>query len=128
MNVFNLITQYDEKKDETSCILSMIYTRNNINIPKNYVPDLNNENNYIELYQKNLINNYPSLFIFLIEQRGSMSGKPINIVRESLLFFMQSLPKNSYYQLIGFGSKMNNISSEEPLEYTADNVKKPLKK
>ena len=92
------------------------------------MPDLNNENNYIELYQKNLINNYPSLFIFLIEQRGSMSGKPINIVRESLLFFMQSLPKNSYYQLIGFGSKMNNISSEDPLEYTADNVKKPLKK
>ena len=128
MNDYNLITQYDPKKDETSCILSMIYNRNDINIPKNDLPDLDEKKNYIELYQKNLINSYPSLFIFLIDQSGSMSGKPINIVKESLLFFLQSLPKNSYYQLIGFGSSMKYISSEEPLEYTVENVKKQLKK
>ena len=128
MNDYNLITQYDPKKDETSCILSMIYNRNDINIPKGDLPDLDNKKKYIELYQKNLINSYPSLFIFLIDQSGSMSGKPINIVKESLLFFLQSLPKNSYYQLIGFGSSMKYISSEEPLEYTVENVKKTIEK
>ena len=128
MNDYNLITQYDPKKDETSCILSMIYNRNDINMPKTDLPDLDNKKNYIELYQKNLINSYPSLFIFLIDQSGSMSGKPINIVKESLLFFLQSLPKNSYYQLIGFGSSMKYISSEEPLEYTVENVKKTIEK
>ena len=128
MNDYNLITQYDPKKDETSCILSMIYNRNDINIPKGDLPDLDNEKKYIEIYQKNLINSYPSLFIFLIDQSGSMSGKPINIVKESLLFFLQSLPKNSYYQLIGFGSSMKYISSEEPLEYTVENVKKTIEK
>ena len=106
----------------------MIYNRNDINIPKGDLPDLDNEKKYIELYQKNLINSYPSLFIFLIDQSGSMSGKPINIVKESLLFFLQSLPKNSYYQLIGFGSSMKYISSEEPLEYTVENVKKTIEK
>ena len=128
MNDYNLITQYDPKKDETSCILSMIYNRNDINIPKGDLPDLDNEKKYIEIYQKNLINSYPSLFIFLIDQSGSMSGKPINIVKESLLFFLQSLPKNSYYQLIGFGSKMKYISSEIPLEYTAENIEETIKK
>ena len=128
MNDYNLITQYDPKKDETSCILSMIYNRNDINIPKNDLPDLDEKKNYIELYQKNLINSYPSLFIFLIDQSGSMTGKPIDIVKESLLFFLQSLPKNSYYQLIGFGSTMKYISSEEPLEYTVENVEQTIKK
>ena len=128
MNDYNLITQYDPKKDETSCILSMIYNRNDINMPKTGSPDLDNKKNYIELYQKNLINSYPSIFIFLIDQSGSMSGKPINIVKESLIFFLQSLPKNSYYQLIGFGSKMKYISSEIPLEYTAENIEETIKK
>jgi len=128
MNDYNLITQYDPKKDETSCIMSMIYNRNDINIPKNEKPDLDEKNNYIDLYQKNLINSYPSLFIFLIDQSGSMSGKPINIVKETLLFFLQSLPKNSYYQLIGFGSNFKYISSKEPLEYTVENVQKTIEK
>jgi hypothetical protein len=46
MNDYNLITQYDPKKDETSCIMSMIYNRNDINIPKNEKPDLDEKNNY----------------------------------------------------------------------------------
>ena len=128
MNIFNLITQYDPIKDETSCILSMLYNRDDINIPKNKKPDLDNKNNYIDIFQKNLINSYPSLFIFLIDQSGSMDGEPINIVKETLLFFLQSLPKNSYYQLIGFGSTMVYISSEEPSEYTVENVTKTIKK
>jgi len=126
MNNFNLITQYDPKKDETSCIMSMIYNRKDINMPKDDKPDINEENNYIDLYQKNLINSYPSLFIFLIDQSGSMDGKPIKLVIETLLFFLQSLPKNSFYQLIGFGSSINYIYSKEPVEYTVDNVNKTI--
>ena len=128
MNNFNLITQYDPSKDETSCIMSMIYNRNDIAIGKDDKPDMNDKNNYIELYQKNLINNYPSLFIFLIDQSGSMGGKPIKLVKETLLFFLQSLPKNSFYQLIGFGSSINYIYSQEPVEYTVDNVNRTISK
>ena len=126
MNNFNLITQYDPNKDETSCIMSMTYNRKDIDIAKADKPDMNDKNNYIDLYQKNLINNYPSLFIFLIDQSGSMSGKPIALVKETLLFFLQSLPKNSFYQLIGFGSSVNYIYSEEPVEYTVDNVNETI--
>ena len=104
----------------------MTYNREDIDIAKADKPDMNDKNNYIDLYQKNLINNYPSLFIFLIDQSGSMSGKPIALVKETLLFFLQSLPKNSFYQLIGFGSSVNYIYSEEPVEYTVDNVNETI--
>ena len=127
MNDLNFISQYDSIKKETSCILSMLYCKENIKIPSSEYPDINKRLNYIETYQKNIINNDPSLFIFIIDQSGSMSGRPIELVKETLIFFMQSLPKNSYFQLIGFGSNVEFIN-ENPVEYTEDNVKKTIKK
>ena len=50
-----------------------------------------------------------------------MSGQPIKLVYESLLFFLQSLPKKSYFQLIGFGSDFKKIN-KTPQEYTKENV------
>ena len=100
MNEFNLITQYDPKNDETSCIIKMTYkTKKGTN---------------------------PALFIFLIDQSGSMSGKRLNIAIEALILFLKSLPKNSYYQLIGFSTEFNYIYSKDPCEYTAENVEKTI--
>ena len=124
MNNMNLITQYDPAKDETSCIFNMVYNTSNINIPLLDKPDINDKENYIELYQKDIINSNPSLFIFLIDQSGSMCGLPMDLVKESLIFFLQSLPKNSYYQLIGFGSSFQYITPEEPSKYTIEEVTK----
>ena len=126
MNNLNLISQYDPNKNETSCILSMLYNKEDIKIPIEEKPDTDNNNNYKDLYQKNIINNAPSLFIFLIDQSGSMEGKPIKLVSDTLIFFLQSLPKGSYYQLIGFGSSINYIVSKDPVEYTPDNVKSTI--
>ena len=127
MNDLNFISQYDPIKKETSCILSMLYCKEDIKIPSREMPDINKKLNYIDIYQKNMINNDPSLFIFIIDQSGSMSGKPIELVKEALIFFMQSLPRNSYFQLIGFGSSVKFIN-ENPVEYTEDNVKNTIKK
>ena len=125
MNKFNLITQYDKNKDETSCILSMVYNQKDIIIPINKIPDLDSKNNYINLYQKNIINNNPSLFIFLIDQSGSMSHQK-QMVKESLILFLQSLPKGSYYHIIEFGTIFRYIYSEFPVEYTRENVNKTI--
>ena len=99
MNELNLITQYDPKNDETSCIINMTYNKKGIN---------------------------PSLFIFLIDQSGSMSGKRLDIAIEALILFLKSLPKNSYYQLIGFSTGFNYIYSKDPCEYTTENVTKTI--
>ena len=93
MNNLNLISQYDPNKNETSCILSMLYNKEDIKIPIEEKPDTDNNNNYKDLYQKNIINNAPSLFIFLIDQSGSMEGKPIKLVSDTLIFFFNLYQK-----------------------------------
>ena len=105
MNEPYLIKEYNSEKDETNYLMGMIYNPKKFLIPE--TPDLNENEDYFLKYNANEINDYPSLFIFLIDQSGSMSGEPIKLVSESLLFFIQSLPKNSYFQLIGFGSSIN---------------------
>ncbi len=119
MNEKKLIKQYNPELDETSFLLSMIY--NPIKIPITEETDFDENKNYFNEYESNQINDNPSLFIFLIDQSGSMSGQPIKLVYESLLFFLQSLPKNSYFQLIGFGTDFKKIN-ETPQEYTKENV------
>ena len=50
-----------------------------------------------------------------------MSGKPIELVKKALLLFIQSLPEQSYFQLIGFGSDFKKYN-EEPVIYNKENV------
>ena len=99
-----LIRQYNKRLDETNYIL------------KYYC---NNENN------KNVYNNYPCLFIILIDQSGSMSDT-IKSVSKSLSNLIQSFPENSYYQLIGFGSNYEKYNQIPELN-TKSNIDKSLK-
>ena len=88
-----------------------------------------NENNYIINYinkQKNCDETNPALFIFLIDQSYSMSGDSIHIVSKALELFLQSLPVDSYYQIIGFGSNFIKYD-ETPKEYTKTNIENSLK-
>jgi organic radical activating enzyme len=59
--------------------------------------------------------------------RGSRNQNvyPIKIVSKALELFLQSLPANSYYQLIGFGSNFKKYD-ENPKEYTKENIQKSL--
>ena len=68
----------------------------------------------------------PNLFIFLIDQSGSMWGEKINISKKALELFLQSLPAKSYYQLIGFGTDFVKYD-KTPKEYTQENIEESLK-
>ena len=94
-----------------------------------------NEINYIiqykfntkELNKGNNINILnPSLFIFLIDQSGSMSGHPMDVASKAMILFLQSLPAGSYYQIIGFGSNYEKYD-KEPKKYTQKNIKESIK-
>jgi len=73
----------------------------------------------------NILKINPALFIFLLDQSGSMSGESIKIASKGLKLFLQSLPEKSYYQIIGFGSEYKAYD-ETPKEYTQENIKKSL--
>ena len=91
------------------------------------------EDNYIIQYKykdiksddNNLVTS-PCLFIFLLDQSGSMYGDKIKISKKALELFLQSLPTKSYYQLIGFGSKFVKYD-ETPKEYNQENINQSMK-
>ena len=103
-----LYKQYDPINNETSFLLSYFKIKEN------------QDDN-----QNNITKSYPGLYYFIIDQSGSMSGKPIKLVIQTLKVFMQSLSKGSYYQLIGFGSDYKKYSPN-PLSYTRENVNETL--
>ena len=92
----------------------------------------NNETNYLiqYLYKSNEKNDEittnPALFIFLVDQSGSMDGSRIEIASKALQLFIQSLPVGSYYQIIGFGSSYKKYDTI-PKEYNKENIKETLK-
>ena len=63
----------------------------------------------------------PALFIFLIDQSGSMSGSRIKLASQALKLFIQSLPSKSFYQVIGFGSSFVKYD-KTPKEYNKKNI------
>ena len=103
----------------------------NINKPFAYVQkslDSKEKNYFIQYRYKNTNKdnfNKPALFIFLIDESGSMSGKSIKITKEALKIFIQSLPPGSYFQLIAFGSNFIKLD-EVPKEYNKENINKCL--
>ena len=92
-----------------------------------------NEINYILEFKNNIniekednFSSFPALFIFLVDQSGSMSGNSIQIASKALKLFLQSLPVGSFYQIIGFGSDYKKYD-EIPKEYTKENIIESLK-
>ena len=122
MNQPILYYQYNPVLKETAYSINYIYTSKNLKeIPIPEKPDEDNTISYVAKYEDNITNDTPGLFIFLIDQSGSMTMKTMDLVREALILFIQSLPANSYFQLIGFGSDYIKYN-KEPVIYNKENV------
>ena len=91
----------------------------------------NKEKNFVIQYQyksnidPDLDELNPSIFIYLLDQSGSMYGDNIIVAKEALTLFIQSLPAGSFYQIIGFGSTFKKYDST-PKIYTQENIKKSI--
>ena len=124
MNLPTIFQEYDEKRNLYAYNVSCVFDDYK-NVPVSKKVDLNNKVNYSEKYDKNLINDYPASFIFLVDQSGSMSGESINIAKEGLKLFVKSLPQNSEFDIIGFGSSFKRYF-DKPYDYNEENVKQAL--
>jgi hypothetical protein len=66
--------------------------------------DMDSSINYYQKYANKNNISYPSCYIFLLDQSGSMIGNPIQILKKTIILFIKSLPFGSYFQIIGFGT------------------------
>ena len=139
-----LYAQYDENKNETSYLINFMFS--NIQIPSKFSQILNsNDESKLQFFSaENFIDSDPKIsyyhqygiksniflpacFIFLIDQSGSMSGEPIKILKETLILFLKSLPFESYFQVIGFGTSFIKYN-EYPILYNENNIKEMIEK
>ena len=66
-----------------------------------------------------------SEFIFLLDRSGSMSGSPITKAVQALTLFLQSLPTDSYFNVVSFGSSFSNLFSKSR-KYNKDSLQQAI--
>ena len=117
-----LCIQYNPELKETAYSINYTYASEYLKeIPIPEKPDEDNTISYTKKYEENIANETPGLYVFLIDQSYSVGGKPIELVKQALLLFIQSLPEQSYFQLIRFGSDFKKYNSE-PVTYSKENI------
>ena len=55
------------------------------------------------------IENAKGEFVFLIDRSGSMGGSRIEKAKEALILFIKSLPQNSFFNVVSFGSSSETM-------------------
>ncbi|KAK3746543.1 hypothetical protein QZH41_005602 [Actinostola sp. cb2023] len=68
---------------------------------------------------------HSSELIFLVDRSGSMSGKHIFHVKETLILFLKSLPSNVYFNIVGFGSYYRCLFQSSQ-EYNEETLQKAM--
>ena len=72
------------------------------------------------------IDNFSGNFVFIVDRSGSMWGSRIQMAKESLLYFLKSLPNtNSKFNVISFGSTYEVIFNDF-VDITEENVNKAI--
>ena len=70
--------------------------------------------------------NFSGNFVFIVDRSGSMDGDRIEMAKDSLIYFLKSLPNtNSKFNIISFGSTYEKIF-DNFVEITEENINKAI--
>ena len=65
-------------------------------------------------------------YVFLLDRSGSMGGTRIQKAKEALVMFLKSLPPDSYFNVISFGSSREKMFPKSQ-KYTSTSLEKAIK-
>jgi hypothetical protein len=65
-------------------------------------------------------------YIFLLDRSGSMGGSRIEMSKQALSLFLQSLPVGSRFDVVSFGNKYSRMFPEEPALYSEETLRQAL--
>ncbi|EAR96606.2 von willebrand factor type A domain protein (macronuclear) [Tetrahymena thermophila SB210] len=71
------------------------------------------------------LNSSRSEFIFILDRSGSMRGQPIRRACEAIILFLKSLPNDSYFNVISFGSSFEKLFPFST-KYTSESLEKAV--
>lgn len=61
--------------------------------------------------------------VFVVDRSGSMAGSRINKVKDTLQFFLRSLPEGTLFNIVGFGTKFEKLFPNGSQEYNERTLK-----
>ena len=109
----NLILEKHPKYENDYCFY---YSFN----PWNFIQDIPNIN-----ISAPLMEDFKGNFLFVIDRSGSMSGGRIKMAKQSLFYFLKSLPENCKFNIVSFGSDYT-VLFEKNLLVNKENLTKAL--
>ena len=132
----NDVNQLDVRlSKELDSDLVILVKHKNRHVPKALVePSIKKDGSFMASSAV-MINFFPSFanvkplaceFIFLVDRSGSMSGSYIRSASETLILFLKSLPEESYFNIIGFGSSYQKLFPNS-VPYGEDHLEKAIK-
>jgi hypothetical protein len=106
-----LAQAHPDKPDEIACMISLIPTF----VPPNPQDELEIVENERPEEQDSVAipgqMDKDNLFIFIVDRSGSMGGQKMEMTKEALKLFIQSLPAGCTFEVISFG---NNYTVSSP--------------
>ena len=64
-------------------------------------------------------------YVFLLDRSGSMGGPRIEKAKDALILFLKSLPEDSYFNVISFGSSQQKMFNKSK-KYAKDTLDKAI--
>ena len=66
-------------------------------------------------------------FIFVLDRSGSMKGRRIDMAKQALILFLKSMPPDSYFNIVSFGTRFRFMFFKGSHKYSEEKVEAAIK-
>ena len=105
---------YEERKDKVAVMVSFVPTFQ----MKAFVDEVPESTTWI--------NGEDFFYVFIVDCSGSMRGRRMEVTKDALKLFMQSLPPKCKFQIISYGTSYSMMGEKQAYFYDQSSMEKAL--